>query len=209
MKLKKIASLMLAGIMAVSMLAGCKGENNNNNGDNGGDPVPPATGVSATVYNELSPEAQRNATFADSSELNSALQKVVDDYVSGTDALTAYTQGVTVDNTVMQKLADALKCKQNIGVPTFANNTDKGVTGVYVVSAGQDMSDTAILEQVAAKIDNAIETNPVSGAKDGKNYKYDYTMSVSVAEKTATGAMGVERTVKYVAVMVKSTAVEI
>ena len=31
MKLKKIASLMLAGIMAVSMLAGCKSGNANEN----------------------------------------------------------------------------------------------------------------------------------------------------------------------------------
>ena len=39
MKLKKIASLMLAGVMAVSMLAGCSNGNNggNNGGDNGGD----------------------------------------------------------------------------------------------------------------------------------------------------------------------------
>ena len=37
MKLKKIASLALAGVMAVSMLAGCEGGkgNNNNNPDNG------------------------------------------------------------------------------------------------------------------------------------------------------------------------------
>ena len=42
MKLKKIASLALAGIMAVSMLAGCKDGGNGNNGgqDNGGD-IPP------------------------------------------------------------------------------------------------------------------------------------------------------------------------
>ena len=32
MKLKKIASLALAGIMAVSMLAGCKDGNNGNSG---------------------------------------------------------------------------------------------------------------------------------------------------------------------------------
>ena len=33
MKLKKIASLALAGIMAVSMLAGCSNNGGSNNGD--------------------------------------------------------------------------------------------------------------------------------------------------------------------------------
>ena len=40
MKLKKIASLMLAGVMAVSMLAGCNnGPVNDNTGDNNGNVV--------------------------------------------------------------------------------------------------------------------------------------------------------------------------
>ena len=37
MKLKKIASLALAGIMAVSMLAGCSNGENNNGGNSGDD----------------------------------------------------------------------------------------------------------------------------------------------------------------------------
>lgn len=46
MKLKKIASLALAGVMAVSMLAGCNnGSNNNNNGSNGEVDVVPASAV--------------------------------------------------------------------------------------------------------------------------------------------------------------------
>lgn len=46
MKLKKIASLALAGVMAVSMLAGCNnGSNNNNNGSNGEVNVVPASAV--------------------------------------------------------------------------------------------------------------------------------------------------------------------
>ena len=40
MKLKKIASLMLAGVMAVSMLAGCKGSANSGEEEN---PVVPTT----------------------------------------------------------------------------------------------------------------------------------------------------------------------
>ena len=50
MKLKKIASLMLAGIMAVSMLAGC-GEASSNSTET--PDVTPVTGVAATVNGEL------------------------------------------------------------------------------------------------------------------------------------------------------------
>ena len=45
MKLKKIASLMLAGIMAVSMLAGCKSGDNGNSGEESPIVDPVASGV--------------------------------------------------------------------------------------------------------------------------------------------------------------------
>ena len=40
MKLKKIASLMLAGVMAVSMLAGCNNGSDGNSGNNGNNGLP-------------------------------------------------------------------------------------------------------------------------------------------------------------------------
>ena len=54
MKLKKIASLMLAGVMAISMLAGCSGkstDDNNNGQENNGTQT---TGVSAAFASNLS-----------------------------------------------------------------------------------------------------------------------------------------------------------
>ena len=66
MKLKKIASLMLAGIMAVSMLAGCNGEpapdpDNNGNGGN------TATGYSATLGDKIEAlsEKVKGMTYVD------------------------------------------------------------------------------------------------------------------------------------------------
>ena len=50
MKLKKIASLMLAGVMAVSMLAGCKGSANSGEEEN---PVVPTTGIVADANGVL------------------------------------------------------------------------------------------------------------------------------------------------------------
>ena len=63
MKLKKIASLMLAGIMAVSMLAAC-GEASSNSTET--PDVTPVTGVAATVNGELNNNAKKIGFTEDS-----------------------------------------------------------------------------------------------------------------------------------------------
>ena len=71
MKLKKIASMMLAGVMAVSMLAGCQTTSN----DQPTQPEEPTTptGYSATLQSKLSAHASDKITLSDSAELNNAL----------------------------------------------------------------------------------------------------------------------------------------
>ena len=84
MKLKKIASLMLAGIMAVSMLAGCKsGENTN---DNEKPPVvdPVATGVAAGANGVISDYAVKTlgVSFEEDKALLDALTAASSEYKS-------------------------------------------------------------------------------------------------------------------------------
>ena len=69
MKLKKIASLMLAGIMAVSMLAAC-GEASSNSTET--PDVTPVTGVAATVNGELDKNAKK-ISFTEDSVLTNLL----------------------------------------------------------------------------------------------------------------------------------------
>ena len=78
MKLKKIASLALAGIMAVSMLAGCNGSSSSTPTE----PETPATSnYAATLQDALEGKARRIVTKAvANSELDSALQSAVDTY---------------------------------------------------------------------------------------------------------------------------------
>ena len=76
MKLKKIVSLALAGIMAVSMLTAC-GE-----GDSNSTVTPPvdnttSTGLSAQLGAEASDLTNSKVTFADSTALNNALKHAV------------------------------------------------------------------------------------------------------------------------------------
>ena len=80
MKLKKIASLMLAGVMAASMLAGCQ---TNVKPEDPEDPIDPGTnGVSAAVgalvKEKLGDDYPAYVTFADSSDLDADLQYAVE-----------------------------------------------------------------------------------------------------------------------------------
>ena len=78
MKLKKIASLMLAGVMAVSMLAGCSGNNSNDNNDNNDDPVV-NTSMAGKVIAALDDDTTKNVTFSASNSLETVLEKAVKD----------------------------------------------------------------------------------------------------------------------------------
>ena len=68
MKLKKIASLMLAGIMAVSMLAGCKSATEPTEEPE----VTPVTGAAATVNGELDANKDK-INFTDNTVLTNLL----------------------------------------------------------------------------------------------------------------------------------------
>ena len=86
MKLKKIASLMLAGVMAVSMLAGCNSVSNNPQ------PTPPNSGVGNTVTGgkssvfeaALSDRADLKINMQDSAALSSALEAAAQNVGSAT-----------------------------------------------------------------------------------------------------------------------------
>ena len=79
MKLKKIASLALAGIMAVSMLTACDTTSNSNDQPTQPEePTTPANGYSATFEDRLSDLADANISMSDSSDLNAALNYAMD-----------------------------------------------------------------------------------------------------------------------------------
>ena len=78
MKLKKIASLALAGIMAVSMLAGCK-DGNGNNGGASSSSEPTTTNVVTYANDVLSASEKEVFTFTSSSNLDSILKTVATD----------------------------------------------------------------------------------------------------------------------------------
>ena len=76
MKLKKIASLALAGIMAVSMLTACGG-NTINEPEQPNQPEEPAiSGFAASVNDELSPKVYNTVHFGSDASLTAALNSI-------------------------------------------------------------------------------------------------------------------------------------
>ena len=81
MKLKKIASLMLAGIMAVSMLAACGGNTVNDDDKNDDTIVTPVDDSFAAAINGQLNTAQKNTlTITADSNLEAILNKVADKF---------------------------------------------------------------------------------------------------------------------------------
>ena len=207
MKLKKIASLALAGIMAVSMLAGCKDGGNGNGGSSSSEPTNPATGISTIFYNELSKAAQNSLKMSDSSELNNALTKIIED-LDTKDIQAAYTNGAKYSADLSKAIAAPalLDCEVGISSVTNAKNVKDVTTYTTVYTVGYDINDSGALKDVVEIIDDTLSKLPSSGKdKDGNEYDYDWNGSVSVANKTFVNVNGVERSVKYVAVSLTQT----
>ena len=224
MKLKKIASMMLAGIMAVSMLAGCSTANVEP--EQPENPETPASSAAVdTLYSELTGSAKVKVAPVANIELDAALADVVDkywdydsegDYAFGPHGIfnnVGYDHLTDVRNgRIGESLKSALKANYTDILREFNDAddaNDRSVVEVYAINAST--SDAYALELLAERIDPFVSQLPTEGQTDKfdkmPNYDYSYTISASVETKTVTFA-GVEYGIKYVAVMLNKTATE-
>ena len=188
MKLKKIASLMLAGVMAISMLAGCSGKGETK-------PEEPATGVNATtVIAALDKTATDKVTFSASSSLQTTLENAL--------KITGESVNVTTVKKNMQAIDSTLSQSAGLPVINTKEDDDKAVQSfLSVVSFGDANSayvDKYINEQLADAIEkvNVYNTTlpcsklPAYSDDYGTNkdyyYTFAYTADVAVAEVTNT-----------------------
>ena len=186
MKLKKIASLMLAGIMAVSMLAACgEGAGNNNGGASSSET--PATGVSATFAGYL-----KNGDRVDFDDNNvyqnylaSAIEKRDLNYsvLGGVDDVEAITNGELYQN--VQKLFNdgVIGYKDDCTIDNLGAISDKtDTTFTTLYQAPGSMEEDVVLKAVAGKLDAKFGKDIlVNFSSDTDNtYDYDYTGSVSM-----------------------------
>ena len=198
MKLKKIASLMLAGVMAVSMLAGC------NTASVDPEPTPdptPATGYSVEMASNLSDDAKKDYI---------AFEDNADDLAALEDALSKLSWTTTAGYTlpkVATPVGDWGNEDTRLMVSDFVDaldieNTDMGyqwmrddLTGFYNMNAAETVKyglmyvidgtvdENDALEWIAGDVESLLENLPNVNTDDVARYTYDYTVSVSVANK--------------------------
>ena len=126
MKLKKIASLALAGVMAVSMLAGCSTTNGNTTPNPDDDvTVTPVAGKSAVFEAALTDLADVKISMSDSADLQAALD----------------TAAQNVGSATIIDFTNAIRTAQDgfYGVRTVANFDDTGRVYVADVNNGSAM----------------------------------------------------------------------
>ena len=149
MKLKKIASLMLAGIMAVSMLAGCNGETAPDPDDNGNGGVT-VTGYSAVLGDALKDNKaikdKDYITFANNNEDQTALQAAVDSVETSALEIYAGKRGA--------QSIGAADPQINIGGTTGAHVAEIFVKGAEITDPSKDLKPNDLAMAWYAGYDN-------------------------------------------------------
>ena len=185
MKLKKIASLMLAGVMAVSMLTACNGSttNDNTNGDDNTITVP-ASNASTVFQKALSSKANIKIDMADNGTLNTNLNTAVENLTSSTIkvfnninkgvmnfAVNGYywmgEEGQMIGNVVDSVIGGDLKIiademgADDMWLNAFAAlrptfNEAESETVTMLYAVDSAVSEDAAVKQVAKRLDGAI-----------------------------------------------------
>jgi len=195
MKLKKIASLMLAGVMAVSMLAGCNSAPvDDNTGDNNGNVVTPTSIVTA-VNNGQSATNRVKIDFTADAALDSALTKAVKSIGDRWDStgLNVELVRLTGNDRIGNQTFYTGDANTNFGT-TVDPNADRWknidgtvIEGMAAMPLMNVMSDKAAAEKAAAKIINEVvaeldDTTYAEGVTvSGDKYcDFSYTGTVSM-----------------------------
>ncbi|OUN73852.1 hypothetical protein B5G12_06480 [Faecalibacterium sp. An58] len=212
MKLKKIASLMLAGVMAVSMLAGCSGNSTGNGNDNGNTVVTPGASAIVTAFNNgQDADNKVKVNFTSNSSLDNALKVAVENAGS-------YDSAWAILNTVYELRGTAGDLMSDFGDEN-SNNLKDGMSftayGVMSLGSAYYWTEADAVNAAARSMDNAIK-NGVSywvdtdndgivdngeiqnfklvanSSKDGKKdgdtyYAYSYTGNVSMVAAQQEG----------------------
>ena len=195
MKLKKIASLMLAGVMAVSMLAGCNSAPvDDNTDDNNGNVVTPTSIVTA-VNDGQSATNRVKINFTADAALDSALTKAVKSIGDRWDStglnveMVRLTGNDLIKNTTFYT-GDSVGYYGTTVDPNedpWKNIDGTVIEGMAAMPLMNVMSDKAAAEKAAAKIINEVvaeldDTTYAEGdTVSGEKYcDFSYTGTVSM-----------------------------
>ena len=198
MKLKKIASLMLAGVMAVSMLAGCSGNGNGGNGGEGEGQVNTDTLSVEAIVAEMEKDTTDKVTFSADASLQNALNKVLNEMGSNISnevkVATRVAEIADIDyaasgafdySQLMKKDADPQTVIYAGVIKATGDHSEKWANAQFA-----DMADQLVSSVVE------YENSGIPTSVDDEYYKYAYEAKVATAKfENSDGYTG------YVAVM--------
>ena len=227
MKLKKIASLMLAGIMAVSMLAGCKTASDNGNGGASSSEPTTTTGYSALLEDNLGKTVTDKSyvTFADNADdaaaLSDALKNVSNQGVNITlidnDNLVNMDNWAThgfkemidsfmddADFTLTDSIKEVDLAMTWYAGSDYANHKVKDGT-LYAISGS--VGEAEAIERVAARVEQYLAQLPAHDTVDKGTdvWDYNYVVSVSLVNKPVSNITWYTDSVNFIAVTVTRT----
>ena len=191
MKLKKIASLALAGVMAVSMLAGCKGNNSGSTGDQG-NTVVETTGIAKELNDAQTPGNTVKVSFTSDSSFDADLAEAAKR--AGQGATSALVMGhlVTVSGIVTDYTFDenaVTNDTMGLAAQVMTTNSDcKSATDrtFLVVTKSAYLTKDAAMADFANVADSIIaklpaKTSDTVGAGESY-YTFNYTGKASMVE---------------------------
>ena len=226
MKLKKIASLMLAGVMAVSMLAGCNTASNDGNPGEG-----EGEGTTTAGYSAMLGEAVSDAvkdldyvTFQDNAEDAAALRKALNNIgenslavIAGVGTPSSSSDWTNADCGVMRQVfVDELGLRDNdlriddMSLLFPVNNPDDLNRGmkegvIFGVDGTVDLSEA--MDQIANRLNGFFAALPETGSAGNGHvsFDYDYVVSVSVVNKAVSTIDWSSASANFIAVTVTRT----
>ena len=220
MKLKKIASLMLAGVMAVSMLAGCNGKTETKPEGEGEGEGTTASGYSAMLGEKAADTLEKADkadlfTFTDNADEQKALEQVIRDEVNQKqvlDFIEKYSVSKLADNGDVTKVFDDKAGWDRVYNGNWfykdANsqtiNTRK-IGDVWVANGNISMDNvmSTIFETYKNDFKNAADEGEMMGTVD---LSYAYNVAVSVVNVPLSAYNEFTGSVNFIAVTVTRTA---
>ena len=185
MKLKKIASLMLAGIMAVSMLAGCKSGTTTPDDNSSSSEVVNVSNAAAGINAQLD-KAKDVISFTGNEELANAVKNFYKNNPFKADEWSEKTTGR------MWSCTDSVDSMLNVtdriagdGMETWLGSEDDNskTTGLVVYGFNQhNWTLDGALKVVGNAIDDADYAEDFASAPDYDSKKYSYSGNAEVIE---------------------------
>ena len=194
MKLKKIASLMLAGVMAVSMLTACGSKTETKPEGEGNNEGTTSSGYSAMLGEKAADTLKKKDldkvfTFTDNADDQKALKKVIVNGVTQND-IEAVTPYISVSGAWSLKTAGIKDVDEDFAKEVKATSGVSGMTGTDSVNtkvyasvwvANGDIAMDTVIGEVFNDVKASIEGAKKEGTGEGSvAVDYTYTVSVSV-----------------------------